>query len=322
MFRKVNTGILLAVFVGLLAIVVIIQLRKPQTEKTIDKDVFVFDTAQIGQITIAAEEEGRSDIELDKKAGKWYVIQKDEEYIADQQKIQHLLNTISGLAPKRLAAKNADKWDEYQVTDSLGVRVTLEEGNNTTGFIIGKFSYEQPQGQSPYQQQQQGIMNTYVRPFNKTEVYVVDGFLRMTFGTEISQYRIKTIINSDKENWTRLTFSYPADSSFLLEKTNNQWMMNGVPVDSNAVTSYFGKIEKLKSTHFLDEDKYQAANATHALKIEGNNMLEPIIIQAVPADSTHQYAIHSSMNEEAWFSGKKAGLFKKLFIGIGALAGK
>ncbi len=314
MFRKIHTGVLLAVFMILLAIVVIIQLRKPQTEKTIDKDVFAFDTATIDYIAITAQEDGGDALELTKKAGKWYVKQNDKEYIAGQQKTQQILNALSQLEPKRLAAKNPDKWGEYKVADSLGIQVKIKNENKTSGFIIGKFSYEQPQSQSPYQQQQQGIMNTYVRPIDKKEVYVVDGFLRMTFSEKISQYRNKTIIKSNKENWTRLTYNYPADSSFTLTKTDNTWMIDGTPADSASLSAYFDKIVNLNSTHFLDEDQYQETDATHKLKIEGNNMLEPITIYAAPADSTHQYAIHSSMNDEAWFSGAKAGLFKKLFI--------
>ncbi len=313
MFRKSNTGILLAVFIVLLAVVIFTQIRKPKTERTIDKTVFTFDTAQIDKITIAVKD-NKNDLELVKKDKKWHVKQADKNYVADEQKIQHILSTLSMMEPKRLAAKSKDKWKEYKVTDSLGTLVEISSGKETNGLIIGKFSYQQPKNQSPYQRRQQGIMNTYVRPIDKNDVYVVDGFLRMTFSPQISQYRDKTIIEGNKENWTKLAFSYPADSSFVLEKKNNAWMTNGNVIDSASVAKYMNTIARLSSSQFLDENKYQAANASHTLKIDGNNMLEPITIQAVPADSTNKYAIHSSLNKEAWFSGAQANIFSKLFI--------
>lgn len=59
----------------------------------------------------------------------------------------------------------------------------------------------------------------------------------------------------------------------------------------------------------------QLGSPSHTLTLEGNNF-SPIEINAYPVADTHiQYVLVSNRNPEAFFNGKKSGLFSRVMVG-------
>lgn len=312
MFKKLDTKTLLIAFVALLAIVVIIKISESKKgDKTIIDTLAEFNTEDATSIEVITKANSDDALNLIKTGDDWKVEQNSKSYNADDDKVGNLLNELLNLKPERLAATQKDKWKAFEVTDSLSVRVIVKEDSKVLSDIhIGKFSYQNPK--SPYERQ--GKMTSYVRREKDKKVYAVNGFLRMTFNSGLNSFRNNKIIAGNKFDWTKLTFTYPGDSSFTLSKQNEKWMINGLLADSAKVAKYLNSIESVNSSNFIEDSLVVLTNETHKLRIEGNNMM-PIEVSAIPGDEENGYMITSSINKGTYFSGNKGDVFTKIFIG-------
>lgn len=316
MFRRINSKILFGIFIALLAIVIFIKLiNSGKNVSTFKSELISIDTSIVNSITILPKADTEKEVKLYKENNTWLAESNGKRYNADRNIINGLLTELINIKPERMAATDESRWEEYEVTDSTGIRVTVKEANeNITDILIGKFSYQQPANLNPYQRQQ-GKMTSYVRLYDEKEVYAVNGFLNMTFNRQVNAFRNKTLIRSDKNDWTRLFFTYPEDSSFAMTIQNGRWMIGGMLADSTEADKYFNSISNLFSSGFVD-DIAITNNASHSLRIEGNNMPAPIEISAFPADTVNRYLILSSLNTGSKFSGAKQNLFEKIFISM------
>ena len=156
-------------------------------------------------------------------------------------------------------------------------------------------------------------MTSYVRLNKEDEVYAVEGYLKMNFSMDINNYRNKALVDVNKDDITALKFSYPADSSFMLFKQNDKWLLNNMPVDSAKTISYISNISRLMCYDFVDGENHSNV-PEYQLTIEGNNFA-PIVIEAFLADTVNKFIIKSSAHTDGSFSGGKSGLTDKIFVG-------
>ncbi len=319
MYRQNKTKILLIVFIVLAVVFAVVQYSKnKQGDRTFKEYVTEIDTSEItGLVIIPADaNEAQKPLKIYKEQGHWKVKKGEEEYQAVNERIERMINTLKNLKTESIAGLDESSWKEFDVTDSLGRRVQiLYDDKVVQEIVIGKFKYIQNQSRQPRQpmmnNQPRGRMMSYVRTVDGEDVYMVDGFLKNVFVPDINNYRDRTIIDSEPAKWSALQFNYHGDSSFALIKQDKQWMIEGEEhADSNRVSAYLNKIKRINGSEFLD---CPLAQASHTLTIKGN-MPSPIKITAVPTDTVHQFMIHSSMNEDACFSGKQGRVFNKLFV--------
>ena len=318
MFRKFNIKQILIAFAILLALVLVIFITQPtyhSRSKALKENLFEGDTSQITKLSIYKKGDMDNYVSLVKIDGKWMVKSADAYYVANENQIKGILQTLAGLNPKRIAATTKDKWKEYQVTDSLSTRIIAETNKKVVCDLhIGKFSYQQPKNPSPYNYQQRGTMLSYVRLDKDKPVYAVEGFLSMMFNKSARDFRSATVLKSDYTNWTSINFKYPENNSFDLTNQNGKWLLNGIMADSTKVTNYLKTLSNLSSNGFVDDQKPLSDLAAYTLKIDGNNFTNSILINAFPAtDTTYGEFITSTQNKGVYFSGKNAGLFNKIF---------
>jgi hypothetical protein len=216
------------------------------------------------------------------------------------QKIRDVFVQLQAIKPNRLAARDESKWNELQV-DSTGTRVKVYEGSKLTlDIVLGRFAFQQPRS-----------MNTYVRLYNDKDVYEVDGFLDMTFNQGAKVFRDGTIIKSNSDNWQQLQFSYPADSSFQLTRSNNKWFLNSQPTDSVKTVNYLRRLANLSNSNFVDDIKIDTtATPAFSLNITTNDLQ---FIKLECFQSPESTIIRSSQNPGTWFDG--SGLLKTVFVG-------
>lgn len=318
MFNNIKTKWLVGIFAVLLLLsaVVIITNNSKSTvsrNRTFKSELTDFDTTKVTQIVISPKMKGEQ-ITLSKNGEDWKVIVDGKKYNADPGTIEGMLNTLVTLRATRIAANSKGQWKEYEVTDSTASRVQLLAGKKIlVDLYLGKFTYQQPKNRNPYNYQQQGKMTSYVRVAGEKEVYAVDGLIAMSFNRQASDFRDRTLIRSEKENWKRLSYSGP-DRTFDLVKQGNNWTIGGITADSAAVDKYLTSVAWLRSTYFIEESFMTSDKPMYTLSIEGENLLSPIKVNAFPADTTNGYVITSSLNEGAYFSGKLSSLFEKIFV--------
>ncbi|MCD4745783.1 MAG: DUF4340 domain-containing protein [Bacteroidales bacterium] len=311
MLSKILNTKTLIILLAILVIIYIISNLSDSGERTFKSELVTIDTADITSIIIQPKIGGGDEIKLTRTGYDWKLESGDKIYDPDKNAANNILSELIKIKPERVAATDDSKWKQYEVTDSTGTRVLLKKKNKVVADLyVGKFSYAQAKNAQP-NQRQQGKMTTYVRLADEKEVYAVEGFLKMTIQSDVNAYRNNTLININKNDLTKLEFTYP-DKSFTLMKLDNKWVINGVLADSAKTAKYFNSLARVISSNFIDDVNPTSSLPEYSLEIEGNNFA-PIEIKAFPADTTNKYIITSSINQGAKFSGAKSNLFEKIF---------
>ncbi len=309
--KKFNNRILLIVLVLFVAVFLVARfLKTGKTEKSFKTELFALDTAEVSAILIYPKAENLKEIRFSRDGNNWTVTKGEVTSDAGENSVKSLLAQLVQVKPKRLAARSKDKWEEFQLTDSLATRIKVIEkgGKESVDLIIGKFTYQQ--SDNPYGGRGNVTGTTYVRLGNEEEVYAVDGFLSMSINREFNSWRDQRVMNTRKEDVTKLIFTYPADSGFIVLKKDTLWMMNNYAVDSLAMDQYLSSLSYMDHSEFKDDFK-PLQNPDFQLTIEGNNF-SPVSIQAFMLTGD-QYVINSSLNPKSYFSSDFEGLFSKIF---------
>ena len=317
MYKKKTIRKLAVFFVILLALVVVVMLiDQKKGKRTFRTDLFEADTADVTAIIIRTKADRDNPITLEKKKSGWQLKSGDRQFNAEPVMVQEMLRTLNDLKATRVAAADEAKWKEFEVDDSSATKIMVKKDKKLVSTLyLGKFSYQMPKNANPYDYyNQQPKISTYVKVGDEKQVYVAEGFLSMIFNRDINDYRNQSIIRSNSNDWTRLTFSYPADSSFIMVKEKGCWAVDGMPVDSVKAAEYLKSVASASSEKFVDDQKPLSGKPDFSLKIEGADRVSPIVISAFATDSTHGYLIQSSENEGSYFSGKQSGLVFRIFV--------
>lgn len=320
MFKKLNIKILVIILVVLVAIYFLTDLLG-DNDRSFKSQIVEVDTAKVTDIYINIPKD-KAEISLTRTGGTtdWSVESGGQKFPADAGVVKNILSQFADLKPERVAATSKEKWGQYEVSDSAGTRVKLKNGKTElVDIYVGKFSYTQPpqqpgQQQNPYQQQR-GKMTSFVRLADETKVYAVEGFMKMSYQKDMNSYRNKSLLKVNKDDVSRLVFSYPGNVTMTVAKNESgKWQMNGMPADSTKTVRYLNKIAKLTSSNFIDPSTPKNSIGGYKLNIEGNNFT-PVEINAIPTpDTLVKYIITSSINPDAEFDGTKGKLFEKVFV--------
>ncbi len=300
MFRKINISQLIVVFAVLLTIVVLAEwISSRKGGRTFREYLVKVDVDGITSVEVYPKAAGGKKIRLVRENEKWMVESGGEQYNADQTIARTLMEELNRSVPESVAAIGRDRWEQYEVTDTLGTRVKLFRGTEQKAdLIIGKFSFSQ----------QPRKMTSYVRLTGEREVYGVDGMLGMSFNRTLNAFRDRSVIRTNSSALKRLTFSYPTDSSFVLQK-EERWNINGQSADSAAVANYLSSIRNLTDNRFAESRPEIAL--THRLLIEGDNQPESIEISGYYQDQ-YNFFLESSQNRGNFFN--SPDLAKKIFV--------
>jgi len=312
--RFLNTKTLIILLVILGGIYLISKLTEKE-DRSFRSEMVTIDSADVTKVVIMPKlgSDGQ-EVVITKTGYEWKLESEGKSYKADPSSIKNILAELMRMKSERVAAVDESKWAEYEVSDSTGTRIQLFKNKKILADLyVGKFDYSQPKGpQNPYQQNR-GKMSTYVRPAEDKEVYVVDGFIKMSIQPNVNAYRDKTLFASNKDDLTKITFNYSNNDNFILNKENGKWFLNGVPTDSTKTVRYLNKLARVTSSNFIDDVEPLSNSPAFQVTIEGNNLL-PVELKAFPADSTNKFVITSSRVPDAKYSGVKAGLFDRIFV--------
>lgn len=271
-----------------------------RNESTIPIENLEIDTATIQSIRFNPELMNKAELLIQREASGWTITHADKSYPADKSSVDILLRELGKLRISRMVGKNAESWAKYELTDEQIIPVQIQmEDNKTLRMNIGGFDFDQQTNQPL----------TYVR-FNEDEKsYLVNGYLLGLFNRDLASYRNKTISKCDAEQITKVSFTYPGDSSFVLSKNNGYWFRNMQAIDSTACKTYINSLGNLTSPAIIEEDiDIQKLNPYYTLRIEGDS-LETIEVKAYSGHPLYPLIVTSSMNDESIFKGDFSNIF-------------
>jgi len=313
MFRKISNKALVVIFAVLAVVAVIVFLHDRKTgDRTFKSELFTIDSANVTSVKIYPKGKKTDPLILEKAGNNWNIVVGPKKYPADSAAIGNILRTLAHVSAERVAASDASGWKSFELTDSLARRVVVQEGNEVTAdFMVGKISYSQGQGMQSRGGNQGFSIKSHIRTAGDDRVYVVDGFLSVVFSDQPSQYRNRLVCRFDRNQVNKLTFGYPGDSSFVLTRSGDQWMLNDKPADSAKAVNFISSLANTTGSEFADEESLPFT-FPFSLRIEGNNM--PAIDLTGAFDPVKKmYYIRSSANTSAVFGSANTSLFNRVF---------
>lgn len=312
MSKRFDNKKLLLVLTGLLAVLLLtLVVRTPKKRSTIREKLVDFDTASVGRILITPRAEEGKQFEFFREDPGWKVKQDNIVAVPRKNAIGNIFQEILGIRPQSLAAVGRAEWGNFGLTDSLATRIrfTDKKGRTLSDIMIGRFTYKPVA--NPYAGGRNDISGTsYVRLADEEKVYAVDGFLALAFSGGFDDWRDRTLLRCNDIEITKISFSLPADSSFVLTKTDSGWTAGNQPADSLNVREYLSSVSFLNGDNFRD-GFVPAASPGYQIAIEGNNLLS-ITVKCYREEDGKGFVINSSQNPSLYFSADR-GMFDKIF---------
>jgi hypothetical protein len=310
---KNRTLLILFLILAVIAVIMFFYDRN-KGERSFKSELFTVDSSKVSEITIYPKGKMNNPLKLTKTGKAWEIKSNKNTYPADSLVIQRIIGALSKVIPERVAGTGKSSWKELGITDSLGTHVVVGQTNNIVADLwIGKISISQDNNSRGYGRNQNMIIKSHVRVAGDDRVYIVDGFLSMMLSDQPSMYRNRSVFRFDKNNITKLTFVYPGDSSFMLVKNGNHWLLNDQPVDSAKTENYLNSIRNTVNSEFADEGTQPFA-FPYSLKIEGNDM-NAINVQGAINPDPKKYFVKSTSNPSAVFGSSNSNLFNQVFPG-------
>jgi hypothetical protein len=313
MLSKNRTLILGVILMVALAIYLFLEYNQ-NNEKNYRTQLPELDTATISQIVVTPPS-GADQIVLIKDVHQWIVKSGDESYQADMNIIESLMQNLDQAGVKSVASTSSDNWEEFQISDDLGTRISFEKTDHAANdIVIGKFDYIQANNPNPkpYSRQPQGEMLSYVRVDDEESVYAIDGMIALGLGKTINDYRDKRIINIQKESINKLEFKYTDKPGSQLERQNEKWMFpDGTAADSALMAKYLNSISRMRGKEFASTKQIPTdENASLTITYDGSKMLD---VKMYLPDTSSTY-IYSSQNPTNIFNDSDRKLKEKLFV--------
>ena len=305
-----NNKILISVL-GLLVLIFVSTnfFKKNNSKVILQTDLISIDSSKVNQIDIFNQNSDTISIINDNDT--WFVKNNIIETNAKLSEISRILDELSKIKIERLISKSEDSWEKYQLSDSLATKLVIFQGSKKLDLYLGKINYSAPEGNNQFNQQQNFIVKTNVRVNDDPRVYLIDGFLGMTFNRDINAFRSNEFISFDKSMIRELKFNTSNDSSFVLSKSDTIWKFGEIIVDQSKIDNYLNELSNTIITNFGDE--FEVTNeVSSSLRIIGDNMID---LQVLAYKKDEKYILESSLNKNS-FNSLTFDEYEKVFINL------
>ena len=300
--KQSTNKILLIVLVILLSAFVVTKVyRSPARESNLDADVFRIDTSRVEFIEV--RQPRKSELTFRKGDSTWTIEQENKSASLSSFQLDELLKSMNNVRPERLVSRKKENWSEYQVGDSSAILLTAYTADmeKLASWCIGK----------------QSAGNTYMRAEDEEEVYLVEGNIRTGVGKDFNEWRDKSFLRIDKSFIDRVSFQYPADSGFVIEKVGEAWMINDKKADSLKVQNYIGKLQSKNLNSFAD-DFSPSAQPDITVELSSNSVSHAVIKGW--KTSQGKWILNSALQPRVYF--EDSVFTNDLFIGKAELLAK
>ena len=305
--KKLSNKILLIGLVVLVGIFIASRFfRSPGLESNLRKDLLKLDTASVSEVRILPSKEHQEELRLTRTGYEWKVIRGNRQEPTSKTSVKGLLISLAGIKAERLASRKKEKWEEFNVGDNSTHVTVYANGKKTADFHVGKLGFTQNGGGNF------GGSYTYFRLNDENEVYTVEGFLESTFNNGFNDWRDKTLLKLNKEEITKISFLYPADSGFVAEKKDSIWSIGQDKTDISKIESFLNTISSKYMSNFADGfTPVSKADLTMQVAGKAGNLLK---LEAWKKDET-EWILTSSQQKKVYFSSKGLPGVSDIFVG-------
>ena len=302
---KFNNKILGLLFIGLMAMFLVSKiLNKPQVKSF--KDVLVnIDTSAVDKIVFYPKGTAAK-ITIERNGGFWEADDGSLKITATSSSVNALLSPTTNIKALQLISKNESKWSEYEVDDNSGKKIELYTGNKLlSGFYVGRFNFNQNTRSA----------KTYMRLADENDIYVVDGFLSMSYEKQFNDFRNKRLVNDLSIDDLSTVKLISDDIKITIEKDlSNHWVdENNKMLDSLKTTRAVQGLVNLMGNEIIDFKPNASNRIARLILISGEKSEQ--VIDIYKKDES-DFVLTSSGNKNVYFRSDSTGIFKTAYLDI------
>ncbi|MBU0507461.1 DUF4340 domain-containing protein [bacterium] len=257
--------VLVAVLVVLLGIYWLMQSNRPMTDP--DRPFVQIDTAQVTSLRI---ESSTDTVELARRGDQWFLT-KPLEFPTAARMTDQALGRLGEMRKLTLVTDRPDRFREFQVDDSTGVKVSVTDRKKTHTFYLGKTSPT--------------AGTSYARLDGSKEVWEIAGNMTPAFKRPVRDWRDKTISEADREGFIKFTFVYPKEtiSATLVDSV---WKVEAgaekFDADKNQISRVTGLLSRMSGVDFADTLAADAFDAPECHLIAELALGETLDLRLIP----------------------------------------
>jgi hypothetical protein len=296
---------LIFILVALLGLYLVSRLFTGNRESTFDPEIVKVDTASITEIRLFPKAEEHAQVTLQRTADGWTATMNDRTVKTTYNKIQGLLGQLMEIRSDRIVSKSKDKWAEYEVDDQ-GSRVQVfSKKNQLADFVVGTFKFDQARRSA----------SSYLRKTEDDAVYLVDGFMSMSFNQGFNTFRNNELIKLNREDIREVTVIHASEKIAISRNPEDGlWYRGGMEqLDSAKAVQFISQLTNIYGAEYVDEAI--TGDPVRSLEISGNNLVSPLTVDCYARpDTAMPFVLHSSSNPDAWFASDSAGIYQRIFV--------
>lgn len=297
----------LAILLSVMIIVFVLTkvFRASSRNTNMHTDIFTLDKTQITKIEIHPHRTPGETVSLEKSSTGWEVVERASRDRTESGSVQQLLPMLTRVQAARLISRKKSDWNAYGVGDTTGTHVIVyHQSKPLADFWVGD-------GSSASQ-----TSTTYLRMQGQNTIYqAAAGYLASSLDKSYDAWRDPSLVRITGSQISKVTFLYPRDTGFTLEKNGDNWSIGGLPTDSERVAAYLDKFAYQGLHHFVPHFT-PPANPTMEISI-GSDSAQLAVVDAWRADSL--WVLSSSERPNVYFSSQGSDIMTSLFIGKASL---
>ncbi len=287
--------------------------RSPGMESNLRKELVKVDTASINEVKILPYKEHMEELTLRREGTFWKVKKGDRIESVNKTTLNSMLTSLAGVNAQRMVSRKKDKWNDFNVGDGSTHVSVYSDGSKIADFHVGKLGFTQSSDGGF------GGAYTYVRVSDEDEVFTVEGFLESTFNNTFNDWRDKTLLNLDKSAITKISYRYPLDSGFVVEKKDSVWVVGAKKLEPSKAENLLNQFTSKYLTEFADG--FSPVNqADINIQVEGKS--GPLATVEFWKKDESEWIVTSSTQKGVYFSSKGSTLITDLLIGKSKLVGR
>src|SRR3989338_1720242 len=201
---------------------------------------------------------------LYKKDKVWYVKKGSQEFRADTERINNIIDSFVSLSKNEVISSNKKKHK------SLGIdkqKIEIKTNGKTYTIYLGNIT---------------GLSKNYIRIGDDNEVFIVEGFAEV-FTSEDYQDLIVHLIN-DETKVTLIEINFE-DNKTILTKRGNDWKIGDKTAKKDRVDFFLNDLKTLKANDILPKDTILAQVISGQIAVNENANKKSIMIYSKDEDN-------------------------------------
>lgn len=238
------------------------------------------DTAGIQVFTLVAPAaQGGVPILFQRDSLGWVAVQEGHSTRAFQRPLDELFEALANLRPQAVPGSDPAVVQRYALTDSLCSWFQSPQVMEGRPLRIGSTTEgpSNPTLDAP-------PVATAVMMEGDPNVYLVPGAFSKIPALSFLDWIPKPMVNGNPDNWDRLTFTFPGNMAYDMERQGDNWLVGGMMADQEKVRKYLRALSRYYGNALADPGDTLNAQLLYQLQVDDRTLEAPIFLGIFQVD--------------------------------------